>query len=148
LRYWRKAQYGEEDTTPVGPTALPRRGDDSQRHGDRYGNQQGQDHRRQGRRNALCDHRDDRLPGEQIISKIALQYGEGPGAETDRERLIAPEACSGAGARYDGFVAKFMGVGYSHILAFREPMRRTLSGRPEPVWLRFAASGVGTSGRI
>jgi hypothetical protein len=62
-----------------GAQGLPRRGDDSQRHGDRYGNHQGQDHQRQGRRNALCDHRDDRLPGEQRISKIALQCGEGPG---------------------------------------------------------------------
>lgn len=58
------------------------------------------------------------------------------------------EPQTGAVVRYDGFVAKFMGDGYSHILAFRAPMRRTLSGQSEPVWLRFAASGVGTSERI
>ena len=92
MRCWRKAQYGEGRHHTVGPIALPRRGDDSQRHGDRYGNQQDQDHQRQGRRNALCDYRDDRVLGEQRISKISLQYGEGPGAETARERLIKSEA--------------------------------------------------------
>jgi hypothetical protein len=52
-----KPNTAKEDTTSVGPTVLPRRGDDSQRQGDRYGNQQGQDHQRQGRRNALCNRR-------------------------------------------------------------------------------------------
>jgi len=58
------------------------------------------------------------------------------------------EPQTGAVVRYDGFVAKFMGEGVLAYFAFRAPMRRTLSGQSEPVWLRFAASGVGTSERI
>ena len=58
------------------------------------------------------------------------------------------EPQTGAVARYDGFVAKFMGDGVLSYLVFRAPMRRTLSGQSEPIRLRFAASGVGTSERI
>ena len=36
-------------------------------------------------------------PENKEFSKIALQCGEGPGAETDRERLIEPEADASSG---------------------------------------------------
>jgi hypothetical protein len=41
-----------------------------------------------------------------------------------------------------------MGDGILANFGFPVRMRTTLSGQSEPVWLRFAASGVGTSGRI
>jgi class 3 adenylate cyclase len=68
----------------------------------------------------------------------------------DMRRVIRAyqDDSSGVVARCDGFVAKFMGDGILAYFRFPVRMRTTLSGQSEPVWLRFAASGVGTSERI
>ena len=66
-----------------------------------------------------------------LVGSTALSTRLDP--EDMREVIRAyQDACSGAIARYDGFVAKFMGDGVLAISAFPAPMRKTRSGRCGP----------------
>ena len=68
-----------------------------------------------------------------LVGSTALSVRFDP--EELREEIRAYQnTVSGVVARYDGFVAKFMGDGVLAYFAIRGRMRTTLSGRCGPGW--------------